>query len=137
MPYLFVTSEQLCLCACALVVDAGLHMYMFRGKCILHHCCPLLQDKACIISSVMTSVCASVQIALFAGRRSSDRAYLLLQTWFCGHNLKNYIGSSSMFAFSHLSRVMQEEGLHQPEERLQQIDKSGWLLLMLLVNVVA
>lgn len=64
-----------------------------------------------------------VKIALFAGRRSSDRAYLLLQTWFCGHNLKNYIGSSSIFAFSHLSRVMQEEGLHQPEERLQQIGR--------------
>lgn len=67
------------------------------------------------------SVYMSVQIALFAGRRSSDRAYLLLQTWFCAHNLKNYIGSSSVFAFSHLSRIMEEEGMHEPEERIQQI----------------
>ena len=65
--------------------------------------------------------CMCVQIALFAGRRSSDRAYLLLQTWFCAHNLKSYIGSSSIFAFSHLSRIMEEEGLHKPEERIQQI----------------
>ena len=74
------------------------------------------------------SVCAYVQIALFAGRRSSDRAYLLLQTWFCAHNLKNYIGSSSIFAFSHLSRVMQEEGLYQPEERIQQIGRLDQLM---------
>ena len=66
-----------------------------------------------------------MQIALFAGRRSSDRAYLLLQTWYCAHNLKNYIGSSSIFACSHLSRIMEEEGMHGPEERIQQLGEFG------------
>lgn len=64
-----------------------------------------------------------VKIALFAGRRSSDRAYLLLETWFCAHNLHNYIGSSSIFACSHLSRIMEEEGVHDPEERIHQIGR--------------
>lgn len=44
--------------------------------------------------------------------------------------MKNYIGSSSIFAFSHLSRVMEEEGLHKPEERIQQIGelvRGSWL----------
>ena len=68
--------------------------------------------------------CDCLQIALFAGRRSSDRAYLLLQTWFCAHNLNNYIGSSSIFAFSHLNRVLEEEGLHKPEQRIEQMGRS-------------
>ena len=65
-----------------------------------------------------------LQIALFAGRRSSDRAYLLLQTWFCAHHLKNYIGSSSIFAFSHLSRALEEQGVHKPEKRIEQMGRA-------------
>ncbi|KAL3134655.1 hypothetical protein ABBQ32_007664 [Trebouxia sp. C0010 RCD-2024] len=64
-----------------------------------------------------------VKIALFAGRRSSDRAYLLLQTWFCAHNLKKYIGSSNIFACSHLNRILEEEGVHESKERVQQIGR--------------
>lgn len=64
-----------------------------------------------------------LKIALFAGRRSSDRAYLLLQTWFCAHRLKNYIGSSSIFAFSHLSRALEEQGVHNPEKRIEQMGR--------------
>ena len=63
----------------------------------------------------------TMQIALFAGRRSSDRAYLLLQTWFCAHHLKNYIGSSSIFAFSYLSRALEEEGVHKPADRIEEM----------------
>ncbi|DBA73502.1 hypothetical protein WJX77_001486 [Trebouxia sp. C0004] len=64
-----------------------------------------------------------LKIALFAGRRSSDRAYLLLQTWFCAHNLKNYIGSSSIFAFSHLSRALEEEGVHKSADRIEEMGR--------------
>lgn len=63
----------------------------------------------------------SVQIALFAGRRSSDRAYLLLQTWFCAQHLKAYIGTSSIYAVSHLNRALEAEGVHDTPQRRQQI----------------
>lgn len=79
----------------------------------------------CRFGDLDQPLCMCMQIALFAGRRSSDRAYLLLQTWFCALNLKNYIGSSNIFACSHLNRIMEEEGVHDSEERVQQIGEHG------------
>lgn len=72
-----------------------------------------------------------MQIALFAGRRSSDRAYLLLQTLFCAHHLKPYIGTSSIYAVIHLDEALTSEGVKDPQERKSQIGTSqamgSWL----------
>ena len=67
---------------------------------------------------------ADVQIALFAGRRSSDRNYLLLQTWFCAHHLKPYIGTSSIYAVTHLDEALTATGVQDPQERKRQIGKA-------------
>mmetsp|Transcript_39795 Transcript_39795/g.112908 ORF Transcript_39795/g.112908 Transcript_39795/m.112908 type:complete len:600 (-) Transcript_39795:234-2033(-) len=51
---------------------------------------------------------APVKIALFAGRRASDRTFLMLQNLFCLSRLKNYMGTSSIAAVECLEHVLQE-----------------------------
>jgi hypothetical protein len=59
-----------------------------------------------------------MQLALFAGRRSTDRVFLLLQTVLCARHLPNYLGSSSIFAATLIDRALRSQGLTRPEERV-------------------
>ena len=65
-----------------------------------------------------------LQIALFAGRRSSDRAFLLLQNWFCAHQLHGYVGTSSIYAVCHLDALL-EAAVPEPARRVQQIGEGA------------
>ena len=58
------------------------------------------------------------QVSLFAGRRSSDRVYLLLENWFVAHHLRAYGGTSAVLAVAHIDAVLEAQGL-TPEQRLQ------------------
>lgn len=50
----------------------------------------------------------TTKIALFAGRRSSSRRYLLLQNWYCALHLNNFIGTSSILSSTLLPTFGQE-----------------------------
>jgi len=65
----------------------------------------------------------SVRIALFAGRRSSDRVYLLLQNLFCMLHLKQWIGTSSIAAAECLHSVLMEHSCPGVEVRDGQVDR--------------
>lgn len=49
--------------------------------------------------------CAYLQVALFAGRRASDPAYLLLQNAFFARHAQGYVGTSSVYAATLLHQV--------------------------------
>lgn len=59
----------------------------------------------------------SLQMALFAGRRSSDRIFLLLQNLLCARHLPNYMGTSSVFAITLINRAAQCVGMSCSEQR--------------------
>jgi hypothetical protein len=61
----------------------------------------------------------SAQMALFAGRRSTDRIFLLLQNLLCARHLPNYMGTSSVYAISLIDRTARRLGMTQPEQRHQ------------------
>jgi hypothetical protein len=61
-------------------------------------------------------VCA-LQTALFAGRRATDRGFLLLQNLFCQRHLPGYSGSSSVYAVTLLERAMRAEGIPVAERK--------------------
>jgi len=58
-----------------------------------------------------------VQMALFAGRRSTDRTFLLLQNLMCAKHLPNYMGTSSVFAVTLIDRTATRLGMRDPEQR--------------------
>lgn len=51
------------------------------------------------------------QVCLFAGRRSTDRLFLLLQNVFCAHHLPGYIGTSSVFAVKKIDDAFAASGI--------------------------
>lgn len=61
------------------------------------------------------------KLALFAGRRSTDRLFLLLQNAFCAVNLPNYIGTSAILAVEHIDAALQDAGMTALEERKKKI----------------
>lgn len=91
--------------------------------CLLHVPQAMLSMSllAAMVLLLGNQLWGALQIALFAGRRSSDRAYLLLQTWFCAHHLKPYMGTSSIYAVTHLDQALRLEGEQDPQERKKQI----------------
>lgn len=62
-----------------------------------------------------------LQLALFAGRRSTDRMFLLLQNAFCAENMPNYAGTSAIFAVEHIDEALQDAGMTSLEERKEKI----------------
>ncbi len=58
-----------------------------------------------------------LQMALFAGRRSTDRTFLLLQNLLCAKHLPNYMGTSSVFAITLIDRTARRLGMSNPEQR--------------------
>ena len=64
-----------------------------------------------------------VQMSLFAGRRSSDRAFLLLQNLFCAQHLPRYSGTSAVFAAVKLDALLHQSGMHSAEERARMVGK--------------
>ena len=65
------------------------------------------------------SASVSAQMALFAGRRSTDRIFLLLQNLLCARHLPNYMGTSSVYAVSLIDRTARRLGMTQSEQRHQ------------------
>lgn len=57
-------------------------------------------------------------MALFAGRRSSDRLYLLLQNLLCARHLPHYMGTSSVFAVTLIDRALRDLGITDEQQRL-------------------
>ena len=50
-------------------------------------------------------------MSLFAGRRSSDRVYLLLENWYCARHLAAYSGTSAVLAVAQLDAALAAQGL--------------------------
>ena len=65
-----------------------------------------------------------MQLALFAGRRSTDRMFLLLQNAFCAENLPHYVGTSAILAVEHIDAALQDNGMTSLEERKEKIGDS-------------
>ncbi|KAF5834836.1 hypothetical protein DUNSADRAFT_8376 [Dunaliella salina] len=59
------------------------------------------------------------ELALFAGRRSSDRLFLVLQTLVFARLVKGYIGTSSLFVASLLDKAWDQVGLPLSERKMQ------------------
>ncbi|KAK9809710.1 hypothetical protein WJX73_008711 [Symbiochloris irregularis] len=51
-----------------------------------------------------------IKTLLFAGRRSTDRAFLLLQNVFCAQHLHNYSGTSSIYAVCKIDAALRSLG---------------------------
>lgn len=66
-----------------------------------------------------------MQLALFAGRRSSDRLYLLLQNAFCAEHLPNYVGTSAVLAMEHIDAGLKACGMTSMEERRMKMGRSS------------
>ncbi len=58
-----------------------------------------------------------LQMALFAGRRSTDRTFLLLQNLLCAKHLPNYAGTSSVYAITLIDRTARRLGMSSPDQR--------------------
>jgi hypothetical protein len=58
-----------------------------------------------------------MKVGLFAGRRSSDRVFLLLQNLFCAYFMPGYIGTSSIFAVRRIDEALAVQGLQAPERK--------------------
>lgn len=54
---------------------------------------------------------------MFAGRRSTDKLYLVLQNAFCARALKGYAGTSSVYAVEVLDRVLGRQGVSEQRRR--------------------
>ena len=59
----------------------------------------------------------TLQMALFAGRRSTDRKFLLLQNLLCAKHLPNFMGTSSVYAVTLINRIARHAGMCSPEQR--------------------
>ena len=62
-----------------------------------------------------------MQLALFAGRRSTDRLFLLLQNAMCAETLPGYAGTSSIFAVDHIDAALLDCGMTSLQDRQQHI----------------
>ncbi|XRB15301.1 methylcrotonoyl-CoA carboxylase [Pseudoscourfieldia marina] len=60
-----------------------------------------------------------LKIALFAGRRSSDRTYLLLQNLFCMRHLVGYVGTSSVQSANLVDGAMRHAGIGEAGRKAQ------------------
>ena len=69
------------------------------------------------MQKLMQLRCLLAQTALFAGRRISDRGFLLLQNLFCQAHLPGYSGTSSVYAVTLLERAMREERVPAPDRQ--------------------
>ena len=65
-----------------------------------------------------TSKPSNLQVSLFAGRRSSDRVYLLLENWFVAHHLRAYAGTSAVLAVAHIDAALAAQG-QTTQQRLE------------------
>ena len=70
----------------------------------------------CIYRCRIIRVDVLLQMALFAGRRSTDRKFLLLQNMLCAKHLPNYMGTSSVYAITLINRIASQTGLCSAEE---------------------
>lgn len=75
----------------------------------------------------MESYSAGVQVALFAGRRSSDRTFLLLQNLFCRQHLKGCIGTSSIFAAGCIDQALLAESASLEERKSRVGELATWV----------
>lgn len=75
------------------------------------------------LAPLATLSCVGCQTLLFAGRRSTDRAFLLLQNLFCAQHLPNYAGTSAIYAVCKIDAALQSLGLDSVEERKAHIGK--------------
>lgn len=62
-----------------------------------------------------------MQLALFAGRRSTDRLFLLLQNAFCAEHMPNYVGTSAILAVEHIDAALQACGVKSLGQRKEKI----------------
>ncbi|CAL8464515.1 g4050 [Coccomyxa elongata] len=77
----------------------------------LGHLAGVLQELSALEGS-------HVKMALFAGRRSSDRLYLLLQNLLCARHLPHYMGTSSVFAVTLIDRALRDLGITDAQQRV-------------------
>lgn len=73
---------------------------------------------------------AAAQTSLFAGRRSTDRSFLLLQNLFCAQHLKGYAGTSAVYAVSKMGAVLQQQGVQDLQQRRKCIGEHWESLIM-------
>ena len=81
-----------------------------------------------VINQLVTTDGCAPQEAVFAGRRSSDRLYLLLQNAFCAKALHGYAGTSSVYAVAHLDTALEQQGL-SPAQRRETLGELHQILL--------
>ena len=81
----------------------------------------LLQLPRCLRAHVADEA----QTALFAGRRSSDVTFLLLQNLFCARHLKSYAGTSAVSAVAVTDWQLRRLGVGSLEDRRAVI--GAWL----------
>lgn len=68
-----------------------------------------------------------MQMSLFAGRRSSDRAFLLLQNLLCARHLPHYGGTSSVYAVTLIDRTLRQLGISDAQQRIPYTGKLSCL----------
>lgn len=54
---------------------------------------------------------------MFAGRRSTDKLYLVLQNAYCAQALHGYAGTSSVYALEILDGVLGRQGISEQQRR--------------------
>ncbi|CAL5220669.1 g2715 [Coccomyxa viridis] len=69
-----------------------------------------------VLQKLLAAKDSGVKMALFAGRRSTDRTFLLLQNLLCTKHLPNYLGTSSVYAITLIDRTARL-GVSSPEQR--------------------
>eukprot|EP00884_Botryococcus_braunii_P006522 jgi/Botrbrau1/15871/Bobra.40_1s0055.1 len=67
--------------------------------------------KCAVVIEKLRGIVPTPKVALFAGRRSTDRVFLLLQNLFCAHYLPGYFGTSSIFAVSKIDQAFAVQGI--------------------------
>lgn len=77
-------------------------------------------DRTERVANAMGKLCRTVErlnagehglvIALFAGRRASDRLFLLLQNLYCMRHLKGYAGTSAVLAAQEVDAALRQAG---------------------------
>ena len=89
------------------------------------HSTVLMQTKAAPdVFAIHPEPSQCVQTVLFAGRRSSDRVFLLLQNVYCAKHLKGYAGTSAIYAVAKVDAALRHLGVQDPAERHEAIGSS-------------
>lgn len=89
--------------------------------CLKDSCSCQLPVLLCHAMDRLSGFLGWLQFALFAGRRSTDRRFLLLQNAFCAAHLPNYVGTSAIFAVDRLDAALAADGATSLQERKKHI----------------